>query len=68
MKTVAFKATNSNNLKIILEVIKQFGYKPEIIEDSDKSPSKLSKIASKTKKRILSQSQIDKMIADERKK
>lgn len=70
MKTIAFKVPKNKNANIVLEVIKKFGFKPEISEDVPKNKrySRLIEVASKTSKRELTPSQIDKIISIERNK
>ncbi len=71
MRTVAFKVSNENNLPVVLEVIKKFGFKPQLINDmptKKKQVLSMIEIASKTPKRVLTPAAIDKIIADERQK
>ena len=69
MQNVIFDITNNKDLPLLLEIIKKFGYKPQIVSDFDiqmASRRELIKYSNSYRHSNISQSEIDNLIAESR--
>lgn len=66
MVQVSFSISNKKDLSVLIDIIEKYGYNPSVTDISKKKNKNIIALANSIKKRELTCSEIDKIIAEER--